>query len=91
MIVHYQRNSKSNLHYDCISHARKVQVSLQCNWIIAFQDHQTCVYGSPDPSDFFWRGRETMKRLAYSRIDLLGCSVSLHLKETWETHTRHFV
>ena len=26
-----------------------------------------------------------LKRLAYSRIDLLCCSVSLHLKGTWET------
>ena len=33
--------------------------------------------------------------IAYSRIDLsLCCSISLHLKGTWETqnhHTRHFV
>ena len=37
------------------------------------------LYGAPvDPS---------LKRLAYSRIDLSLCSVSLHLKGT----TRHFV
>ena len=29
-----------------------------------------------------------LKRLAYSRIDLsLCCSISLHLKGTWETHS----
>ena len=27
----------------------------------------------------------SLKRLAYSRIDLSLCSVSLHLKGTWET------
>ena len=26
-----------------------------------------------------------LKRLAYSRIDLLCCSISLHLKNMWET------
>ena len=35
-----------------------------------------------------------LKGLAYSmpdsRIDLLCCSVSLHLKGTWETQNHHF-
>ena len=51
------RVSKSNLHYAI---AYRMRAKFNC-CIIAFQGHQTCMYRSPDPSDFFPEGlaRET--------------------------------
>ena len=57
MVSEIVRVSKSNLHYTI---AYRMRTKFNC-WIIAFQGHQTCMYGSPDPSDFFSEGlaRET--------------------------------
>ena len=52
MVSEIVRVSKSNLHYAI---AYRMRAKFNC-WIIAFQGHQTCMYGSLDPSNFFSGG-----------------------------------